>query len=294
MCFKRANRSGTPHLILSLLSIFTLAGCTLNSDKPMLQAIQSLDARLEQRINNLEEQNQAQSTQLDQLQLQLKQGDQAISQLKANQNKLLVLVEEKNKDTPRQPETPDTPQSTSNPDKVILGSKEWVWLDAAQANFKARIDSGATTSSIHASDPVFFERNGEEWVRFNLLVDEAKENLQADEAKEKLLTDEAKESLQTDAAKENLQTNGPKESKGKQIEAPIVRWVRIIQASAKDAERRPVIQAWVQVGGLRERAEFTLADRSKMTFQILLGREFFKDIALIDVGKSYIHPKQKP
>ncbi|OOV88018.1 ATP-dependent zinc protease family protein [Oceanospirillum linum] len=287
MCFKRANRSSTPHLILSLLSVFTLAGCALDSDKPMLQAIQSLDARLEQRINNLEEQNQTQSTQLDQLQQQLKQGDQAISQLKANQTKLLALVEEKNKDLPRQPETPDTDtdQSSNSPDKVVLGSKEWVWLDAAQANFKARIDSGATTSSIHAADPVFFERNGEEWVRFNLLADESKESLPVDQSTESPPVDEPTESLPEDKAKE---------SKGKQIEAPVVRWVRIIQASAKTPERRPVIQAWVQVGGLRERAEFTLADRSKMTFQILLGREFFKDIALIDVGKSYIHPKQKP
>ena len=28
-----------------------------------------------------------------------------------------------------------------------------------------------------------------------------------------------------------------------------------------------------------------------MTFPILLGREFFKDIAVVDVSKSYIHPE---
>ena len=257
MCFKRPLSQSLLRLWMLTFGALALSGCALNTNKETLDAIQTLDTGLQQRLENLEQQNQKQSQQLTKLQSQLTSNNQAIDELKANQNRLITLVEAKKKADP-QSLTASPPQQANTQSKVILGSKEWVWLDAAQANFKARVDSGATTSSIHAPSPVFFERNGEEWVRFELL------------------------------------TGDNEETEPKTIEAPIVRWVRIIQASAEEAERRPVIEAWIQVGGLREKAEFTLADRSNMTFQILLGREFFKDVALIDVGKAYIHPKQSP
>lgn len=257
MCFKRLSLQSLLRLCLLSVAVFTLSGCALNTNKETLSAIQSLDDSLQQRLASLEQQNQSQSQQLAKLQRQLSSSNKAIAELKANQTKLISLAEEK-KQSRSQNLLAANPQLANSQSKVVLGSKEWVWLDAAQANFKARVDSGATTSSIHAPAPVFFERNGEEWVRFNLF------------------------------------TGDSSDADAKAIEAPIVRWVRIIQASAEDAERRPVIEAWIQVGGLREKAEFTLADRSNMTFQILLGREFFKDVALIDVGKAYIHPKQNP
>ena len=266
MCFKRSSRLLLNRLIPLLLSLFILSGCALNTNKPTLEAIQALDNRLEQRLDELEQQNKRQSTQLSQLHAQLQQNSQTIAQLKASQTKLLTLTEARQKKAElynaRNLNSAQTltasAHAANTQGKIVLGSKEWVWLDAAQDNFKARVDSGATTSSIHAPEPVFFERNGEDWVRFSLI------------------------------SRHNQQDNL------KQIEAPVVRWVRIIQASAEQPERRAVIETWIQVGGLREKAEFTLADRSNMTFQILLGREFFKDVALIDVGKSYIHPKQNP
>lgn len=72
------------------------------------------------------------------------------------------------------------------------------------------------------------------------------------------------------------------------VEAPVVRWVKIRQASASGPNRRPVIEAWVKLGQLHEKAQFTLADRTQMTYPVLLGREFFKDIALVDVGKKFV------
>lgn len=44
---------------------------------------------------------------------------------------------------------------------------------------------------------------------------------------------------------------------------------------------------------MTEKAEFTLKDRSDMTFPVLLGREFLKDIAVVDVAREYIQPKPK-
>lgn len=247
-------RAGGLLLIFGLLS-----GCALNQNKQTLTAIENLDTRLQTRLQALENHNQAQAEQLKALHQQLRQSDKALAQLKNDQNRLLSLAQQQQQQQTSEPNNLTT-QAESQQDKVVLGSREWVWLDAPQENFRARVDSGATTSSMHATDLVFFERNGDEWVRFNLSVD--------------------------DGATE--------ESNRRMIEAPIVRWVRIIQASSDEAERRPVIEAWMQVGNLREKAEFTLANRENMSYPILLGREFFKDIALIDVGRAYIQPKHKP
>lgn len=139
-------------------------------------------------------------------------------------------------------------------DKIILGEKEWVWLDAASENFHARVDTGATTSSLNARHIEEFERDGENWVRFDLIYEQ------------------------------------DKEIKEKKLEAPLVRFVRIRQSSSDKLERRPVISLRIRIGDLHEKAQFTLADRSHMQFPILLGREFFKDIVIVDVSRSYIYP----
>ncbi|SMF20780.1 Uncharacterized conserved protein [Alteromonadaceae bacterium Bs31] len=52
--------------------------------------------------------------------------------------------------------------------KIVLGRVEWVWLDVAAKHFKARIDTGASTSVLMAKQIQVFERDGEDWVRFTL------------------------------------------------------------------------------------------------------------------------------
>ncbi|MDD1782547.1 ATP-dependent zinc protease [Enterovibrio sp. ZSDZ35] len=145
--------------------------------------------------------------------------------------------------------------------KAILGETEWVWIDAANSNYKARVDTGATTSSLNATDIQEFERDGKTWVSFKL--------------------------AHTEPNKENNEAALPVAT----IEAPVRRWVKIRQASAEELERRPVVELRIRLGELHEKTQFTLADRSQMEFPVLLGREFFKDIAVVDVSQSYIHPK---
>ena len=142
-------------------------------------------------------------------------------------------------------------------DKVVVGSTEWIYLTPPGHHYQARIDSGATTSSLSAQDITRFERNGKRWVRFKLQHDDEAEPIE--------------------------------------IEAPLVRNVRIRQASAENPERRPVVSLTVNLGTqLQQDAEFTLTDRSQMTYPILLGREFLRDITLIDVGRTNIQPKFQP
>lgn len=161
--------------------------------------------------------------------------------------------------------------------KTILGELEWLWFDAINTNFRARIDTGATTSSLNASDIQEYERDGKTWVRFKLAhLKAAPDNITSASAV---------------TASENIDATSESTLLESTIEAPVKRWVKIRQVSSESLERRPVVELQIRLGELHEKTQFTLADRSHMEFPVLLGREFFKDIAVVDVAKSYIHPK---
>lgn len=138
--------------------------------------------------------------------------------------------------------------------KVVLGQTEWVYVSAVKRNFKARVDTGATTASISATNIERFERDGEKWVRFNLESD--------------------------------------KNTVPKIIEARIVRFVSIIQANdPEEKDSRLVVSLHVRIGGVVGETEFTLTDRTHMEYPILIGRTFLQDVAVVDVSKEYIYPK---
>lgn len=147
----------------------------------------------------------------------------------------------------------ETPEET----KTLVGRSEWAGLPSIGTYLKARIDSGANTSSLSARDITRFERDGEDWVRFKLALNE------------------------DDVVVESVRNEW--------IEAPIVRRVRIVQASGEDS--RPVIALLMTLGPLRGNVEFTLNDRTHLDFPILLGRRFLMDIATIDVAETYIHDR---
>lgn len=145
-------------------------------------------------------------------------------------------------------------ESTKFDNKMVLGQTEWVYVSAVKRNFKARIDSGAATASISAANIQRFERDGEKWVRFNLEPE--------------------------------------KNAEPQTIEAKIVRFVSIIQASnSEEKDSRLVVNLHVRVGDVVGETEFTLTDRTHMEFPILIGRTFLQDIAVVDVSKEYIYPK---
>lgn len=138
--------------------------------------------------------------------------------------------------------------------KVVLGQTEWVYVSAVKRNFKARVDTGATTASISATNIERFERDGEKWVHFNLESD--------------------------------------KNTVPKIIEARIVRFVSIIQANdPEEKDSRLVVSLHVRIGGVVGETEFTLTDRTHMEYPILIGRTFLQDVAVVDVSKEYIYPK---
>ena len=133
----------------------------------------------------------------------------------------------------------------------IIGWREWVGLpDLGILRIKAKVDSGARSSSLHAFDLHEFERDGEPWIRFSV--------------------------------------HPVQRSSGSVVvsEARILDF-RSVRSSSGKARVRPVITTTVSLLGTSWPVEVTLANRDQMGFRMLLGREAFRDRFLVDAGTSY-------
>ncbi|MYM61772.1 ATP-dependent zinc protease [Pseudomaricurvus sp. HS19] len=170
------------------------------------------------------------------------------------------VVEEK----PLQPEPPalscPKPKPTACPavvsgdvtgrgDLRIIGQVEYVDVMPINMRKKARVDTGAETTSIDASDIVEFERDGKSWVKFKV---------------------------------EDRRTGEVSE-----IKAPVVRWVRIKQHGVENV-RRQVVRLELRMGSLHDKVEVTLADRDRFDYPILIGRNFLQGRAVVDVSRKYL------
>lgn len=149
---------------------------------------------------------------------------------------------------------------TSKP-KPLIGWREWVGLpDLGVAHIKAKIDTGARSSSLHAFDTEEFEREGQQWVRFHVLPRQKCEETR----------------LWTEA---------------------LIHEHRDIRSSNGQMSSRPVIRTRVLLHGRKFRIDLTLADRSEMGFRMLLGREAVRRRFVIDPGHSYlggVPPRAEP
>lgn len=119
---------------------------------------------------------------------------------------------------------------------------------------KAKIDTGARTSSLHAFHIESFQRNGEEYVRFRV-----------------------------HPVQRNAKTSVISEAK-------VIEY-RNIRSSNGIQTRRPVIQTSLNIANEVWLIELTLANRDQMGFRMLLGRESFRKRVLIDAGRSYLTGK---
>ncbi|EKO3485035.1 ATP-dependent zinc protease [Vibrio fluvialis] len=241
--------------IAPVVALSMLSGCTLLKGDEYHQA--TLDA-IQQSESNL-------ANKFTNLELQISNQldyinnlENQVVSLKSEVKELKVIAAKPQPATQAQPKAaPPIIVETTPRQELVLGEIEKVTIDAIKKGFDARIDTGAATSSLNAVDISEFERNGKNWVRFHL-------------------TDE------TGAKDENSW-----------IEAPILRYVRIRQSTSEQTERRAVVELWVKLGSIHEKTQFTLADRSQMSHPILLGREFIRDIAVVDVSRKYIQTETK-
>ncbi len=138
--------------------------------------------------------------------------------------------------------------------RLILGTVETVRLDPLGIIYEARIDTGAETSSIDAQNIVLFERDGRRWVRFE------------------------------------LQDAGQNEPVV--VEKRVRRFVLVSQTNSLEPDRRPVVRMRIQVGASIETVDISLTNRSRMSYPILLGREYLLDRAIVDVSRGHIQDLQ--
>jgi len=236
--------------IASVLSLVFLNGCATTQNKANTAIVTQQQAQIE---TILQQQQQILTT-LQSQPDKFSEQDKAIAELT---EQLDDLAAEKSQKKAVPIVIPAKTKANNNyTAKVILGQEEWVWFDELQTNFKSRVDTGSTTSSLTATEIVKFERDGRDWVKFNL------------------------------SHKDDNQVFP--------IEVPVVRTIKIRQTNATEALRRYVVSLPIELGDIKTETEFTLADRSRMIFPILLGRTFLKEIAIVDVAQEYTQPKKKP
>jgi len=140
----------------------------------------------------------------------------------------------------------------------VIGWREWVKLPDLNLpkRIKAKVDTGARSSSLHASDIEEFKKNGVIHVRFKIHPFHNRP--------ERFIT----------------------------AESPVID-IRKVRSSSGDSAKRPVISTTVVMLGKAWPVELTLASREAMGFRMLLGREAFRGRFLVDSGRSYYGGKPK-
>ncbi|MDA0767526.1 MAG: RimK/LysX family protein [Verrucomicrobia bacterium] len=145
---------------------------------------------------------------------------------------------------------------------LVFGWREWILFERKRKALRAKLDTGARTSCIHAEDIRTFEREGKKWVKFTVF--------------------------------------DPNRDAGKvhsvRYECPVVRTARIRNADGHKSERL-VVELHFWIGGVQRVGEFSLNTRDDMINPVLIGRKIIRAMGLVDSGRTNLmgrKPKQKP
>jgi len=140
----------------------------------------------------------------------------------------------------------------SSHSNTFTGWREWVALPELGVDWiKAKIDTGARTSSLHAFDVTEFTRDGEEWVRFAVHPWQ--------ESREDAVVHECR-----------------------------VHDRRAVRSSSGHAEERLVVRLRLRLVGQEVTGEVTLTNRDEMGFRMLIGREVLRQGFVVDPARSFL------
>ncbi|GAB2511129.1 ATP-dependent zinc protease [Microbacterium petrolearium] len=139
-----------------------------------------------------------------------------------------------------------------HPPSRLVGWREWVSLPGTGVEWlKAKVDTGAQTSSLHAFGLKEFTRDGQPWVRFEV---------------------HPWQRSSADAVT---------------LELP-VHDRRRVRSSSGHSQKRYVVLMDVRLLDEVIRAEVTLSRRDAMGFRMLIGRELLRKGFLVDAHQSYL------
>ncbi len=143
-------------------------------------------------------------------------------------------------------------------EKMLIGWREWCALDKLGIPaIKAKIDTGAKTSALHADNIEVFKKNGEDYIKF--IVHPIQKNSDITSYCEAKIKDR-----------------------------------RFITSSNGEREKRYVIETTFKIGNTLFTSDMTLTTRYGMTYRMLLGKDaLIAGKFMIDVTKSYIAGKPK-
>ena len=137
------------------------------------------------------------------------------------------------------------------PEPALIGWREWVALpELGIRHIKAKVDTGARTSSLHALDIRRVRRGGKRYVRFKV---------------------------------------HPWQRDSKTTVKAVARLVeeRKVRSSSGDVSLRPVIRTELRLLDRCCEIELTLVSRDEMGFRMLLGREALRGRFLVNPGSSF-------
>lgn len=143
-----------------------------------------------------------------------------------------------------------------NPDSTmaanILGWREWVSLpELGLSHIKAKVDTGARTSALHAFSLSTFQDNGVLMVRFSIHPLQKRNDIQ------------------------------------QQCVAEVIDR-RLVSDSGGHKEERLIIRTPVRLGEDEWPIEISLTKRDNMRFRMLLGRTAVRGRYLVDAKASYL------
>nr|WHW29144.1 hypothetical protein [uncultured bacterium] len=142
-----------------------------------------------------------------------------------------------------------------NPAATAVGWREWVSLPEWGVDaLKAKVDTGARTSALHAFDLEFFDRDDVEWVRFGVHPWQKSDG-------------------------------DPVLVEARRLDH------RTITSSSGTRSERPVVAATMILGGREITAEITLTRRDEMGFRMLVGREALEQGFTVHPAASYLGGK---
>jgi hypothetical protein len=143
-------------------------------------------------------------------------------------------------------------------DNIRLGWREWVALPALHLPaIKAKVDTGAKTSALHAFHIERYQKNSLDMLKF--LVHPVQKNLQLVVECHSAILDQRK-----------------------------------VIDSGGHSEMRYVIESLVSIGDKSWPIELTLTNRDTMRFRMLLGRRAMEHCAIVEPGACYLNGKLDP
>lgn len=132
-------------------------------------------------------------------------------------------------------------------DMQVIGWVEYVGINGLDMQVKAKIDTGATVSSINAKILKSYEKDGKQWVKFQIKNNKGDERI---------------------------------------IDKEVIREVFIKRKGAEPL-KRPVVYLDICLGSIYKEAEINLSSRDNFVYEVLIGRNYLMGDFLVDSNNTF-------